>query len=230
MKEQYTGSDNLEVMLEAENYNQFLMEMVREFAPETGTALDFGAGIGTFTRALPLVRDCIEPDRAAGRQLRSAGYRVFEDIADLGSERYDYIFSLNVLEHIEDDLAAAKALVAHLRPGGRILIYVPAFNHLRTSMDDLVGHHRRYTRSALVELMQSAGLQVEQAAYTDFLGYFATWVFRLLDLFKRRPSGRINSRMLVVYDRLAFPVSRLLSIPFARIMGKNVFAVGRLSG
>jgi SAM-dependent methyltransferase len=227
MSEQYSGNDNLEVMLEAHKYNQFLMDLVARYAPETGEALDFGAGIGTFTQAVSLVRDCIEPDAAARQQLESDGYRTYADIRELNDERYDYIFSLNVLEHIENDGEAVRLLAERLKPGSRLFIYVPAFNHLRTSMDDLVGHHRRYTRGTLLRLLEEAGLEIEQAVYTDFLGYFATLVFRFLDLFKKEPSGQINSKMLVAYDRLVFPVSRVLSVLFSRLVGKNIYAVAR---
>ena len=227
MSEQYSGRDNLEVMLEARNYNRFLMDLVARYAPETGEALDFGAGIGTFTQAVSLVHDCIEPDAAARQRLERDGYRAYADIGELNDEQYDYIYSLNVLEHIEDDGEVVRQLAERLKPGSRLFIYVPAFDHIRTSMDDLVGHHRRYTRGNLIRLLEAADLEVEQAAYTDFLGYFATLVFRWLDLFKKEPSGQINARMLIAYDRLVFPASRVLSVLFSRFVGKNIYAVAR---
>ncbi|MBO6657338.1 MAG: methyltransferase domain-containing protein [Pseudomonadales bacterium] len=228
MSESYTGSDNLEVMLEARNYNHFLKKLVRDYAHGAETALDFGAGIGTFTEAIPLTADrifCVEPDHRAQAILRSQGYQVASSIGELGDKSFDYIFTLNVLEHIENDHQIAKDLFDRLNPGQRILVFVPAFNHLRTSMDELVGHHRRYTRNSLKAVLTDAGFTVSEVAYTDFLGYFATWLYRFLDLFKKAPSGTINRPLLITYDRVIFPISRLLSIPFARFMGKNVFAV-----
>lgn len=228
MSDSYSGSDNLEVMADAVRYNAFLKSLVRKFSGNPVTALDFGAGIGTFTDALPLAPasiHCVEPDLEAQRILASQGYQVHDSLEAAGTQRFDYIFSLNVLEHIADDAQVARDLFDLLVPGGKLFIYVPAFNHLRTSMDDLVGHHRRYTRRGLIQLVQHAGFTVEEAGYTDFLGYFATLVFGLLDRFKDAPDGKINRPLLIVYDRIVFPVSQLLSVIFSRVMGKNVFIV-----
>ena len=94
-------------------------------------------------------------------------------------------------------------------------------------MDDLVGHHRRYSRGDLIRLLEEAGFEVDVAVYTDFLGYFATLAFRCLDLIRGEPDGRINRPLLIAYDRLIFPLSRLLSVPFGRLLGKNVYALAR---
>lgn len=225
----YSGADNLEVMLEAKRYNGFLKLLVSKFSADPGTALDFGAGIGTFTSALTLPISqvtCVEPDTQARAFLQTLGYNTHADISEVEAQ-FDYIFSLNVLEHIEDDGAAARKLFERLKPGATVFIYVPAFNHLRTSMDDLVGHHRRYTRKTLEAVLKDAGFTVEQARYTDFLGYFATLVFKALEQFKGEPDGKINKPLLIVYDRVIFPISRILSVPFSLLIGKNVYAVAR---
>lgn len=229
MSADYTGSENLEVMLEADRYNSFLRALVRLHAGEAVTVLDFGAGIGTFTSAVNVPPDrvsCVEPDDKARALLRASGYHVYADIEEI-SDQFDYIFSLNVLEHIEDDAQAAAQLLKRLKPGGTLFIYVPAFNHLRSSMDDLVGHHRRYTRRSLGALLTTSGFETNKLVYTDFLGYFATLFFKLLESFKGEPDGKINRPLLLIYDRVIFPVSRLLSVPFSRFLGKNVYAVAR---
>lgn len=230
MSDSYTGSDNLEVMLDAKNYNRYLKQLVREFSGAPGRVLDFGAGTGTFTDALNADDweiHCVEPDRDAQAQLRAKGYTVYASLDDIGDVEFDYIFTLNVLEHIEDDLDATIDLFRKLVPNGRLFAYVPAFNHLRTSMDDLVGHHRRYTRATLKHLILRAGFTMERLEYTDFLGYFATLVFKTMDLFKKEPDGLINRPLLIAYDRVAFPVSRLLSVLVKYLLGKNVFVVAR---
>ncbi len=228
MSNSYTGGDNLDVMLDAHNYNGYLKALVQRYSGDCSNALDFGAGIGTFTDALLLPADqiaCVEPDAAGQVALKRKGYEVYDSLEGLAPASFDYVFSLNVLEHIEDDLAAARLLHRLIRPGGRLFVYVPAFNHIRTSMDDLVGHHRRYSRGTLIALLKDAGFQVESVGYTDFLGYFATIAFRLLDAFKREPDGKINRPMLIAYDRFVFPLSRLLSVLFRPVLGKNVYAV-----
>ena len=92
-------------------------------------------------------------------------------------------------------------------------------------MDDLVGHHRRYTKRELERLLEEAGFTLIESGYTDVLGYFATLLFRLLDKFKSDPDGTINKPLLIVYDRVVFPVSRALSTVTRRWFGKNVYVL-----
>lgn len=226
----YSGTENLEIMKEAVNYNRFLKEQVEQFSICTSRVLDFGAGLGTFTDSVDLPRDsvtCVEPDQSARKILVEKGYEVFESANQLPRSAFSYVFSLNVLEHIENHEMVLAQLYAALEPGGRIYFYLPAFNHLRTSMDDLVGHHRRYTRLELVALFNRAGFTHEDSGYVDFLGYFATLAVKLFEHFQDQPTGIVNMRLLIAYDRFAFPISRLLSIIFKRLVGKNVYIVAR---
>lgn len=169
---------------------------------------------------------CIEPDSALANQITARGLEVLPDISQIASGEVDNIFSLNVLEHIADDKAAAKAWAEKLKPGGRLLVYVPAFPWLFTSMDRKVGHLRRYTRRVLVDLLTAAQFQVVSARYADSLGVIATLAYRLLD----PGTGEINEQLLRAYDRLVFPVSRVLDNVFAHYLGKNLIVTAVRSG
>src|SRR5690242_20733525 len=160
----YSGVDNLEVMQEAVNYNSYLLDTVRTYAPAHGKVLDFGAGGGQF--AGPLSKQgmnitALEPDHLLQQRLRSQGLRVAGSTQELADASFDYIYTLNVLEHIEDDAAALRSLYEKLTPTGKLLIYVPAFQVLYTSMDAKVGHIRRYTRHTLVQRVSAAGFHIE---------------------------------------------------------------------
>lgn len=224
---QHSGGENLEVMREAHKYNRFLRELIRRYAGDATTALDFGAGIGTFSNSAPLAPEkiyCVEPDEAAQKHLSKQGYRSFGSLTEIADNSIDYLFTLNVLEHIEDDSAAMDEIYRVVKPGGRLLIYVPAFMALYTSMDSHVGHHRRYRLSGLRKLVENAGFKVEKSAYFDALGFFATLAFKLFDGPEPAP---LNAKMIGLYDRYLFPASRLLSVPCAKLLGKNVFIVAR---
>lgn len=219
------GGENLEVMADAVNYNAYLETLVRRYAGGADRAVDFGAGIGTFSGALGLAPanvHCVETAASSRAELERKGFRAYADSAEIASGSVPYVFSLNVLEHIEDDRAAVLELARMLGPGGRLFIYVPAFQLLFTSMDRHVGHHRRYRLGELVSLVREAGFEVEKSAYTDALGFFATLVFRLFDGPAPRP---LNPRLVKLYDRWLFPLSRLLSVPCAKLLGKNAFVV-----
>jgi len=222
-----SGGENLEVMRGARNYNRYLRVLIRRYGRDFRRVLDFGAGIGTFSDAVPADHQrihCVEPDAASRRILDGHGYNTHSSLAEVSDATISYAFSLNVLEHIEDDGAAVRDLYRVLQPDARLFLYVPAFPLLFTSMDRHVGHLRRYRLRGLRRLLQDAGFIVEKTAYADFLGFFATLAYRVADKGDSRP---LDGGMVRIYDRLVFPLSRLLSIPFARVLGKNVFIVAR---
>jgi SAM-dependent methyltransferase len=222
----YTGTENLEVMKEAKNYNRFLIDMVARGARSGDRVVDFGAGIGTF--ALPMAAlghdlACVEPDRAQSSGLAAQGLEVLPDIALLPDDSVDYLYTLNVLEHIADDAAAVALFQRKLKPGGRLLVYVPAFQILFSSMDRKVGHCRRYRRSGLVRLLKANGFAIERARYADCIGFAAAVVYKLLD----RDTGKIDRTTLIVYDRFLFPLSRVLDRLLGRFLGKNLCVIAR---
>ena len=226
-RHRHSGGENLEVMQEAVRYNRYLRDLVRRNAGCASTALDFGAGIGTFSNSvdLPPARiHCVEPDASARDILSDQGFQVHADLSDLDDAAVQYVFSLNVLEHIEDDAAALASLFRVLEPGGRLFLYLPAFDLLFTSMDAHVGHHRRYRLSGIERLLLQAGFDIEKKAYADALGFFATLALKLFDGSEPAP---LKPRIVRLYDRYCFPLSRMLSVPFARVLGKNLYVVAR---
>jgi SAM-dependent methyltransferase len=225
----YTGTDNLEVMAEAVNYNAFLHALVAARARPGDRILDFGAGIGTFARELARhghVVTCLEPDAAQARRLLADGMPVVDDLAALPDASLDYVYTLNVLEHIDDDAAAVRGIAAKLKPGGRLLVYVPAFQVLYSSMDRKVGHVRRYRRAGLERVVRDAGLGNVAARYVDSLGFLAALAYR----FVGSDDGTIDRRALRTYDRFVFPPSRLLDRIVGRWFGKNVLLTAEKPG
>lgn len=223
----YTGMENLEVMLEAVNYNKYLKSLIKTHAAGAERVLDFGAGLGTFSGSTELPMEsvhCVELDDKSRQSLKDQGFNAYADLSEVEGQ-FDYIFTLNVLEHIEDDEAITKQLFEKLRPGGVLFAFVPAFEMIWTSLDDLVGHHRRYTIDSLRHICLTAGFKIEDIRYADFGGFFAALLYKTMDRFKQNPDGQLNTRAVVLYDRVAFPLSRLLSVPFGKIVGKNVYVV-----
>jgi SAM-dependent methyltransferase len=222
----YSGTDNLEIMTEAKNYNGFLVDLVIKSLGKRSSAqaVDFGAGIGTFARMVHergLDVLCIEADPKQCAVIREHGFRAETNLENLPDGSAEYIYTLNVLEHIEDHQSALQLIARKLAPGGRLLIYVPAFQMLFSSMDRKVGHHRRYRRHQLMELVRGAGLRVVTARYADSLGFLATLAYKAIGSDK----GDIDRRSVIVFDRFIFPLSRLCDVVFGHILGKNVYLV-----
>lgn len=218
----YSGTDNLEVMAEAKNYNAFLNRLVEQHTTGAMHVIDFGAGIGTFAAPLQAAGRqiiAIEPDAGQRRHMESLGLRCAEDISHLEDNWADAIYTMNVLEHIEDDLAALRTLNMKLRPGGRLLIYVPAFQILFSSMDRKVGHYRRYNKNELTRKVLQAGFHIAERRYADSLGFLAT----LLYLWLGSDKGDINREALKLYDGAVFPVSRVIDRLASPFFGKNLY-------
>ncbi len=105
---------------------------------------------------------------------------------------FDVITMFDVLEHIEDDRAALQILKERLKPGGALLLTVPAYQWMWGAHDDVNLHFRRYTRGRLIALLRDAGFVVKRSTY------FNTWLFPLIALVrlvaklipKRKPTSR----------------------------------------
>jgi SAM-dependent methyltransferase len=220
----YEGVGNLEAMAEARNYNAFLAGLVVTRARGLKPVADFGAGTGLLAEMIAAAGInvvCIEPDPALRERLRARSLVAHGGLDAVAPESLRFAYSFNVLEHIEDDFAACQALYGRLAPGGRLLVYVPAFQVLFTAMDRKVGHVRRYTRASLTNQLGRAGFVIRQTEYVDSLGFFATLIFKWLG----NQSGDIDKSAVKLYDRYLFPVSRVLDRVFCQLLGKNVLVV-----
>lgn len=84
--------------------------------------------------------------------------QVVDELEQLAEKSFDYLMAFEVLEHIEDDLGVFKQWLRYLKPGGRVLISVPAHQRKFGRSDVLVGHVRRYERDQMTALLEAAGL------------------------------------------------------------------------
>lgn len=220
----YTGTDNLEVMTEALNYNAYLSELVGKYCSNSKQIVDFGAGIGTFAMTLHEQGKqiiAVEPDANQRQRMITSGLNCVPDISEVTDAWADVIYSINVLEHIEDDDAVLVEIYKKLKPGGRLLIYVPAFTILYSSMDQKVGHFRRYTRSILTAKAHTSGFNVSEAFYVDSMGFFASLLYKLIN----KNTGCINRGALRLFDRFIFPISILVDRITCCFFGKNVVLI-----
>jgi SAM-dependent methyltransferase len=223
----YSGHDNLLAMREAIHYNQMLEYLLEDNLASCHHLLDIGSGLGDFMRRMTRNGHHvvgIEPDAAQREAACQAGQFCVGTIDQCMSDVYDGAYSLNVLEHIEDDVGALREWRRALRKDGLLLVYVPAFPVLYGAMDRAVGHYRRYTLDSLQKAVQAAGFEVLHGSYADSLGFLASLALRA-----RGGDGLLSPAMVRFYDRIIFPVSRVLDIFLDRVVGKNVWVVAQAS-
>jgi len=219
----YTGLDVLETLDSATNYNALLLDLILRSAGGRRRMLDFGAGLGTFSKLLrnkDVEVVSVEPDAYQSDILARDGFPTFRDLNDVPDSSFEFVFALNVLEHIKDDGATVYQLNAKLKKQGRLLVYVPAFECLWTSLDEKLRHYRRYRRESLQRLMSTAGLSVLESGYIDSLGFFAALIFKILGR-----NADLNPQAVAFYDRYIVPPSRKLTPLFRQTFGKNVYVV-----
>lgn len=193
-----------------------------------------GAGIGTITAqiaggrelviALEVEREYV--DKLTDRFALAPNVRPYladvsvADWSHLKEDRLDSILLSNVLEHIPDDGAAVRGFREILPAGGRLVLLVPALQQLFGSMDEAVGHHRRYTPATLRAVLEANGFRVATLEWMNVVG-IPGW-FLNGRVFKRR---QIPALQLKMYDAVAPLLARLESRVRLPI-GMSLFAVG----
>jgi SAM-dependent methyltransferase len=154
-----------------------------------GTVMDVGAGGGGMVAWL-LERgydargiDVSETTAAAAQRFLAARnldpervqHQALETLIGNG-ETVDNVISMDCLEHIEDDVTAFAQIVELTRPGGRIVITVPALMALFGERDEHQGHYRRYDRRSLLALTEGHPLRIDDLRYWNLLGVAPTYV------------------------------------------------------
>jgi len=119
---------------------------------------------------MDISEEAVEYNRERGREvsLGSIEQMPFPD------SRFDLVLALDIIEHVPDDLQALRELFRTLRPGGSLLVTVPALQMLWSAHDVINGHYRRYTLGQLRAQVEIAGFEVVTATY------FNTLLFRLI--------------------------------------------------
>lgn len=219
----YSGVEELEILEAATNYRSYLAGLIGELGSRAkGPAVvDFGTGIGTYAqqaRQANMAVTAVEIDPELHKRSVARGFTTVASLDTLDDNSFDGVFSFNVLEHIDDDAGALADLFRVTKPGGWLLLYVPAFMVLYGGMDKRVGHVRRYRREPLASSVSAAGWRVVSHEYVDSLGFLAALAHRLFG----SKDGTFSRGSLVAYDRVAFPVSRVLDRLVHRWFGKNV--------
>jgi 2-polyprenyl-3-methyl-5-hydroxy-6-metoxy-1,4-benzoquinol methylase len=179
--------DALQRMQMLRSYYGWVLDLVRPYVGRR--ILDAGCGVGNFTALLEPLADyvlAVDLSRenlkvltsrfAASSVVEVAAHDLDADFDLVQRKDIDTIVCLDVLEHVEEDIHLLERFLAITRPGGHLLLKVPACPWLYGSVDKASGHYRRYTPALLREVAQAAGWQPIASRYMNLAGVLPYWV------------------------------------------------------
>jgi glycosyltransferase involved in cell wall biosynthesis len=221
----------LESLDGAKNYSRWIASMMDPYLGKD--VLEIGAGHGTFTELLLEGRKVTATD--SSRRCVELLTKKFENVPDVEVKHcdvsgdgdfgvFDSAVLINVLEHLDDDRTVLTRLRNSLRPGGHLIVFVPAFPMLNSEFDSKIGHRRRYRRQALRQLAEGAGLKPVVSRYVNSVGFFGWW------LAKRLRQTPTYGPLVRAFDRMVVPLLRSLENRWSPPFGQSLFLVAQRPG
>ena len=229
------GARILDALSGTPRFNRWMADSIRPYVG--ARVLEIGAGIGNLSRQLAPRRKCYTATDIDGEHLARLRQRLQnrpnvsarkcdlaepEDFAPIAGQA-DTVICLNVLEHIADDAVGLRNISSALAPGGRAIVLVPQDQSIYGTLDEVLGHYRRYSQDELHSKLEAAGFTVERIFEFNRVtrpGWY--WNGRVL---KRRHFGRWQLR---VFDRLVWLWRRIdRSLPWPAV---SLIAVARKAG
>lgn len=231
------GGETLDVISAADKFNEWMFNTVDKNTK--GEILEIGSGIGNISvffvdknRNIS-VSDLREEycdvlrDKFTGKNNFKKVYQI--DIIDPDFDKkhsdlfgkFDSVFALNIIEHVEKDDLAIKNCLKLLKMGGQLLILVPAFMGLYNSFDTELGHYRRYTKGNLEKMFVENKLSINYSRYFNFAGIMGWWFSGNILKKKNIPSGQMK-----FYNKLVW-IFKIVDFFTNRFFGLSVIVAGK---
>lgn len=231
------GEDTLEVIAQANQFNQWMYETIKPFCQ--GSILEIGSGIGNISKYF--IEDgssiCLSDIRETYCEILNTQYGTKYNVLGVASidlvdenfdekyeahiGQYNSVFALNVVEHIKDDQRAIDNAKKLLRPKGTLIILVPSYQFLYNGFDEGLEHYRRYNVASLQNLIDKSGLTIIHKQYFNFIGIFGWYVSGSVLKKKQIPSGQMK-----LYNTLV-PLFKIIDKAIFQSMGLSTIIVGQ---
>jgi glycosyltransferase involved in cell wall biosynthesis len=180
------GGDALERLNRAPRFTRWMSDVVRPFVGNR--VLEIGAGIGNMSLHLmprpvywatdvnPHYLDSLRRLKSARPYMQVSFANGMDGQSFPSGQDFDTVVCLNVVEHLEDDVGALRNIRDALAKDGRAIILVPCGQWLYGSLDEVLGHYRRYSEEQLVAVSQQAGFEVQRILRFNKVGVVAWWL------------------------------------------------------
>jgi len=229
------GTETLRVISDAGKFNRWMYETIKPFC--NGQILEIGSGIGNISRFLltdgyRVTLSDIDRSYIETVEKRFSGFDNLDEVIhfDFAEKeinkkhsriigQFDTIVALNVLEHIDDHKQAVSNCLQLLKPDGKLVILVPAFEALFNEFDKAVEHKRRYSVRSLKEVMSISGFNIIHTQYFNVAGILGWYVSGKIFKKKVIPGGQMS-----VYNKLV-PLWRVADRLMGRICGLSLICV-----
>ena len=226
-REDEYGSHILARLSRAPRFNAWLADTIKPYCGES--VLEIGSGVGNIAKKLMprahYVASDINPlylqtlsNLGADRPYMKVTYCDVTDVKSFPEgEQFETVISLNVIEHIDDDRAALNNIKSRLAPGGRAIVLVPQGPGNFGTLDEVLGHKRRYTRESLANLARNCGFEVRDILEFNRVGS-AAWYLngRLL---RRRSFGLGQIWVLNLLTPVMRRLDAILPLPPLSLIG-----------
>ncbi len=228
--DQQVQSEVLEGLATAVNHRRWFVELALPYLGDD--PIEIGSGLGDYAlewadRMPKFTATEADPERLVQLKERMVDHPTVsvremllptEDTGD-----YSAAVSYNVLEHIEDHVGALQSISKLVRPGGKVVLIVPAFMFAMSPVDIATGHVRRYTKKTMRAALTEAGLEVEHLHYANALGLIGYYI--ATSIFKLAPK---EGAMVKIYDMFVLPLTKFAESIIKPPFGQSVFAVARV--
>jgi SAM-dependent methyltransferase len=228
--DQRVQSEVLEGLSMCKNHRKWFVSFALPYLGDH--PIEVGAGLGDYaeewlTHVPRMTVAEAEPDRLVALKERFGGNSKMDVrellLPDPEPGNYSAAVSYNVLEHIEDDTAALKSMAGLVRPGGHVVIVVPAFEWAMSPADIATGHVRRYTKKSMRAAMSAVGLDIVKLHYANTFGLVG---YVLTTKILRMMPG--PGKIVWIYDRFIAPLTRFAERVVTPPFGQSVVAIGRV--
>lgn len=227
------GLENLSAIESATVFNEWMFDTIAPFC--IGKILEIGSGIGNISTffiqnnadiTLSDIREnyCIKlRDKFPNQNVLQINITDLDFDIKMASEfgKYDSIFALNVVEHIEYDSLAMKNIQKLLKTGGKAIILVPAYQQLYNRLDVELEHFKRYTTNSLFAIFKENDFQIVHNQYFNAMGIPAWFISGKLQKNKTIPKNQMK-----LYNALV-PVFKFVDKILCNKFGLSVIVVGQ---